>query len=191
MDNELLLAAKQGDNEALKQLFYRYRPIIYHARNKYFLRDMDYQDWMQEGWIVLYQCIENFEPGFGATFGTFFKRAFENRLTSLLRKEQAYKRKGNIYKVSMEQSILQEESEGFAVNYLNTPLHEVVMRETLAECEELLTPVEKEALAMYGLGTKEDQQLSERRYKSAYTRLKKKMYQHLNNPDAKQETTKR
>ena len=179
MESDIFLAAKQGDSEALSQLFYRYRPIIFHARNKYFLRELDYQDWMQEGWIVLYQCIQNFEPGFGTTFGTFFKRAFENRITSLLRKEQAYKRKTNIYKVSLEQSVLQEESEGFAVNYLNTPLDKVVVRETLAECTNLLTPLEKEALAMYGLGEMDENKVSERRYKNAYIRSKKKVRQHL------------
>ena len=57
MQTTLILAAKQGDEEALEVLYRQYRPLVYSLRKKYFLRELDEQDWFQEGFIIFYDCI--------------------------------------------------------------------------------------------------------------------------------------
>ena len=54
MQTTLILAAKQGDEEALEVLYRQYRPLVYSLRKKYFLRELDEQDWFQEGFIIFF-----------------------------------------------------------------------------------------------------------------------------------------
>ena len=79
MQTELFLQARQGDSEALQHLFYQYRPLIYSIKSKYFLRDFDEQDWLQEGLIMFHECLQRFEEEFGTTLGALFKKSFENK----------------------------------------------------------------------------------------------------------------
>ncbi|OJG91137.1 hypothetical protein RV16_GL000123 [Enterococcus saccharolyticus] len=175
----LIRQAKNGDDDALRELFSHYRPLIYSIRNKYFLRDFDDQDWLQEGLITFHDCLQSFEPGFGTTLGAFFKRAFENRIRSFVRKECAYKRKSNQQTVSYEQKFLQEGSEGIAeYTMTDNPLDHIVIQETLAECQDLLSALEKEAFAVYVLGNQVSN-YSERTLRSAYDRSKRKITQQL------------
>lgn len=171
--------SKKGDDEALRELFSHYRPLVYSIRNKYFLRDFDDQDWLQEGLITFHDCLQSFEPGFGTTLGAFFKRAFENRIRSFVRKECAYKRKSNQQTVSYEQKFLQEGNE-LAPDYNMSadPLDHILVQETLEECQDLLSTLEKEAFAVYVLGNQASI-TSERALRSAYDRSKRKITQHL------------
>jgi RNA polymerase sporulation-specific sigma factor len=176
---QLIRQAKKGDDEALRELFSHYRPLVYSIRNKYFLRDFDDQDWLQEGLITFHDCLQSFEPGFGTTLGAFFKRAFENRIRSFVRKECAYKRKSNQQTVSYEQKFLQEGNE-LAPDYSMSvnPLDHILVQETLEECQDLLSELEKEAFAVYVLGNHASI-TSERALRSAYDRSKRKITQHL------------
>ena len=179
MQTELFLQARQGDSEALQHLFYQYRPLIYSIKSKYFLRDFDEQDWLQEGLIMFHECLQRFEEEFGTTLGALFKKSFENRIRSFVRKECAYKRKSNQQTVSYEQKFLQEGSEGIAeYTMTDNPLDHIVIQETLAECQDLLSALEKEAFAVYVLGNQVSI-YSERTLRSAYDRSKRKITQQL------------
>ena len=62
---------------------------------KYYLKDYDLDDWMQEGRIVFNKCLQAYDENRGTTLGVLFKRSFENRVCSLLRLQQAQKEKHN------------------------------------------------------------------------------------------------
>ena len=180
METALLARAKQGDDEALRQLFQRYRPLVYSIRNKYFLRDFDDQDWLQEGMITFHDCLQIFELGFGTTLGALFKRSFENRIRSLVRKECAYKRKTNQQTVSFEQTLMQEGPEFLSETTMGrNPLEQLLVQETFEECQHLLSPLEKEAFVAYSLGTPLSVASSERTMQSAYDRSRRKIRNHL------------
>ncbi|MGX7195886.1 sigma factor [Enterococcus olivae] len=180
MEPDLLQAAKKGDDEALRQLFDRYRPLVYSIRNKYFLRDFDDQDWLQEGLITFHDCIQVFEAGFGTTLGALFKRSFENRIRSLVRKECAYKRRSTQQAVSLEQQMAQEGSEFLAETGLGlSPLDQILIQETFEECQQLLSSLEKEAFVIYGLGNAVSPSSSEGSMQRAYDRSRRKIRAHL------------
>ena len=86
MQTTLILEAKSGNEESLMILYRQYHPLVYSLRRKYFLRDLDEQDWLQEGLIIFYGCIEAYEVQYGVSLGALFKRSFENRIRSLIRK---------------------------------------------------------------------------------------------------------
>lgn len=149
MQEKLMLAARNGNDDALEDLYNQYRPLIYALRKKYYLRDLDEQDWLQEGFIVFYDCIRCFEKQHGASLGSFFKRAFENRIRSLIRREFAYKRQSNIGAVSFEQTI----ADGFEnlceyTKFSQDPLQQLLVEETFKESKKKLSNLELEALSL-------------------------------------------
>lgn len=60
----------------------------------------------------------------------------------------------------------------------DNPLDYIVIQETLAECQDLLSALEKEAFAVYVLGNQVSI-YSERTLRSAYDRSKRKITQQL------------
>lgn len=148
MQTLLITAAKTGDNEALDTLYRQYRPLVYSLRKKYFLRDLDEQDWIQEGFIVFYECLCAFETAHGTSLGSFFKRSFENRIRSLIRREFAYKRQANIGAVSFEQTV-EEGLEDLCqyTSYSPDPLQQILVEETFEEGKKSLSNLELKALS--------------------------------------------
>ncbi len=180
MQTELFLQARQGDSEALQHLFYQYRPLIYSIKSKYFLRDFDEQDWLQEGLIMFHECLQRFEEEFGTTLGALFKKSFENRIRSFVRKECAYKRKSNLQAISLEQKFFQDGSEYFNEQLAaDSPLEQIIIEETLAECRELLSDLEKAAFSRYALGDERPLAQSPQTLRSAYDRSKRKITQYI------------
>ncbi|MHC5269321.1 sigma-70 family RNA polymerase sigma factor [Enterococcus sp. LJL98] len=182
LQTTLILAAKKGDECALEQLYRQYRPLIYSLRKKYFLRDLDEQDWFQEGFIIFYDCIQAYEINYGVSLGALFKRSFENRIRSLIRREFAYKRKSNVGAVSFEQTI----AEGLEdlcryTSHTEDPLQQLLLEETLLESQSQLSPLEMKALYLgvlkiEGAVFEEDPSMV-----SAYNRSRRKMTNYFYN----------
>ncbi|MFC4710671.1 sigma factor [Enterococcus eurekensis] len=173
MQEKLILAAKQGDEQALEELYRQYWPLVYGLRKKYFLRDLDEQDWLQEGFITFYDCLCVFERHHGASLGSFFKRAFENRIRSLIRREFAYKRQSNIGAVSFEQTV----ADGFEdlceyTSYSQDPLQQILVQEVFEESKNNLSTLELEALSL--CLEKPTEELSKSLF-SAYNRSRRKI----------------
>ena len=101
---------------------------------------------MQEGRIVFFNSVVNYDADLKITLGAFFfffKNNFRNRIFSILRFEMAYKRKAGFAAQSLEE--LKEEAEvlGQQVSRI-TPQNQLMVKETYAEYETLLSPFEKE-----------------------------------------------
>lgn len=99
------------DSEQLSQLFHQYFPVIRKIQNKYHVKDFDKDDWSQEGYISLYKATLAYDPAMGASFGSFFKRTFENNIKSQLRKQNAYKRQADVHTTSWEEHTYDATSE--------------------------------------------------------------------------------
>lgn len=101
-DSELIMRVKQKDNDALQQLFVRYKPVVNKIKAQYYVRNYDYQDWDQEAMIVCYEacCLYDFERN--SQFGAFYKTKFTNHVRSLLRYELAKRREANRTAISYE-----------------------------------------------------------------------------------------
>ncbi len=111
---------------------------------------------MQEGRIVFFNSVVNYDADLKITLGAFFKNNFRNRIFSILRFEMAYKRKAGFAAQSLEE--LEEEAEvlGQQVSRI-TPQNQLMVKETYAEYETLLSPFEKEVSVLLFQGLRPDQ----------------------------------
>lgn len=88
----LIQRVKENDDLALLLLFERYKPMITAVTKRYFIRNLDENDWNQEALIVCYESAGLYDFERGTTFGTFFRLRLQNRAKNLLRFELAKRR---------------------------------------------------------------------------------------------------
>ena len=79
---EQIQQALAGDQEQFQALYGQYQPVIYKCMKKYYLKDYDTEDWLQEGRIVFFRTLERFDSEKQASLGKFFKRNFENHVAA-------------------------------------------------------------------------------------------------------------
>lgn len=108
MSEELLCAARNGDEEAFSMLYQKYFPLLLRLKNIYYLRNYVSEDWEQEARIALYQALKTYENNKGVSFGSYYKSIISNQIYSLLRKQNALKRRDQKNEISIEQKIATE-----------------------------------------------------------------------------------
>ncbi|MDN6186613.1 MAG: sigma-70 family RNA polymerase sigma factor [Tetragenococcus halophilus] len=182
MGKNLIVQARQGDEEALLELYYRYQPVVHSVRAKFFLHDFDEQDWFQEGLITFNHCLHAYKGDTEITLGGLFKRSFENVIVSLVRKKCAYKRKNAEGNVSFDQKIFQKGGIKHIEHrsYTDDPLEQLLVQETLEENTSLLTNLERRAFCgfFYGDAPTPSKQKNAA-LRNAYDRSRRKITQKL------------
>lgn len=113
----LLTEVKQNqDSSCLELILQKYRPMIITTVKRYHLELHDQDDLLQEASIICYQTACAFDPqNATTTYGSFFKKSLINRYRTLLRKEQALKRRGARAQLSLE-TFLEENGDMFSDN---------------------------------------------------------------------------
>ena len=81
--------------------------VIITVENIYYLRNYVSEDWEQEARIALYQALKTYENNKGVSFGSYYKSIISNQIYSLLRKQNALKRRDQ-NEISIEQKIATE-----------------------------------------------------------------------------------
>lgn len=146
--------AKNGDMDAFSSLFDLYKPVIFNMQKRYYIRLFDTEDWLQEGRIIFHKALLKYTPDRGATFGAYFKLMFDNHICSLLRKQNAYKRRVDCVTSSIEGTI---EEQGIDVwNQLDSgqpsALDLLVLWEKLEKVETIFSKLEKDVISHYLCG---------------------------------------
>ena len=185
---EQIQQALAGDQEQFQALYGQYQPVIYKCMKKYYLKDYDTEDWLQEGRIVFFRTLERFDSEKQASLGKFFKRNFENHEHSLIRHQCAYKRRTDTLSISLEQRL--ESAGEELVDYLGTaatdPLGQLMIQEKLAAFPTRLSSLEQQILNAYLKGYTLEEIAKVRggtfsAVRSAYDRAKAKMKYTLEN----------
>ena len=160
-------------SEEFEAMFFKYRPIVEIMYKKYYLKDYDLDDWMQEG----------------TTLGVLFKRSFENRVCSLLRLQQAQKRKAQLNSSSLEEKISHEGPNFLSDQNEQTEKAEkyLMLQETMNKYDSPFSKLEQIVIMNYLKGLELEQiaeqtELPLQQIKSAYNRGKKKLRALLMNP---------
>lgn len=83
------------DSEAFEKLFTKYLPVALNAASRYYFRFSDQDDLIQEARIVCYKAALSYQLESHIAFGVYFQRSLLNYFCSLLRKENALKRKAD------------------------------------------------------------------------------------------------
>lgn len=90
-NEELCRLAQSGDNAARDTLIENNIGFIKTVANEIFskfesISGIEFDDFIQEGMISFWKCIDRFDEGSGASFLTYAKPAIKNSLTDLVRR---------------------------------------------------------------------------------------------------------
>ena len=179
--------AKNGDNDAFETIFMKYTPIVLKQWGKYYLRDYELEDWLQEGRIVCYKSLQRYNSDVNVTFGLFFKINFERWIISAIRYQQAKKRKINHPVESLEQRIEErgDYNEPFEFEYKkDIRLEYIFVRESLEDLSKQLSSFEIKVYQHILEGTEladiaENLNVEEQKVIGGYSRVKRKLKKQL------------
>ncbi|EGP4924896.1 sigma-70 family RNA polymerase sigma factor, partial [Enterococcus faecium] len=182
MSEELLRAARNGDEEAFAALYQKYFPLLLRLKNTYYLRNYVTEDWEQEARIALYQALRTYEKSKGVSFGSYYKSIISNQIYSLLRKQNALKRRDQKDEVSIDQKIETEGPDFLAEITLQEPLaiQHLLLKEAIENCEIRFSKKEAQIFHYYMQGVDfaemaECLSMDHKQVMSAYGRVKLKI----------------
>ncbi len=89
-DKELIVLAKQGDEDALTELIIRYTPLLKRVIAPYKIVGTDRDDLLQEATIALIKAVKHYNEEKGQSFSTFLYGVAKQRLIDLLRSSKTY-----------------------------------------------------------------------------------------------------
>lgn len=89
-DYELLYMIEDDSKEALEILVKKYEPLIYTRLIKFRIKKEYFDDYFQEGLLVLYNAIKKYNSDSPMSFTNFFDLMLKRRIMDLLRKNKKY-----------------------------------------------------------------------------------------------------
>lgn len=186
MPEELLHAARDGDEEAFSTLYQKYYPLLLRLKNSYYVRNFMNEDWEQEARVALYQALKTYENNKGVSFGSYYKSVITNQIYSLLRKQNALKRRDQKDEVSMEQKIESEGPDFLAEVTTQEPVavQQLLLNEAIETCEIHFSKREAQIFHHYMQGSDfsyiaKDLSMDIQQVMSGYNRVKQKIKKHL------------
>ncbi|WP_326717349.1 sigma factor [Vagococcus jeotgali] len=172
----LINKAKNGCQDSLCDIFEMYKPIVLKIRHRTYLKDYDLDDWLQEGRISCLQSVETFDATRGVTFGNYFKGNFTRHTYSLIRKQEAKKRKSPDVVISFDDYIKSEEMTRLDITTVGN-VEYIFIRESIETFSADLSEFERQSFLKI-LSSDSDMILSEQELR-ALSRAKRKLKKHL------------
>lgn len=193
-DDELVLAARAGDDEAFTVLLTRYRAFARVKARSYFLVGADREDIVQEGMIGLYKAIRDFNCERESSFRAFAELCVTRQIITAIKTATRQKHGPLNNYVSFSRPVSgDDDGERVLADVLPTvaisdPADLVISAERIralqSHFDEVLSELETEVLRLY-VGGKSYQEIAEqlqRHVKSidnALQRIKRKLEEHL------------
>jgi RNA polymerase sporulation-specific sigma factor len=192
-DEEIVSAAKKGDNNALECLIEKYRNFVKAKARTYFLIGADREDIVQEGMIGLFKAIRDFREEKLSSFRAFAELCITRQIITAIKTATRQKHIPLNSYISLNRPIFDEESDRTLLDVLSEervydPEELFINREEYngieVKMDDVLSTLEKEVLSSYLQG-KSYQEIAEdldRHIKSidnALQRVKRKLEKHL------------
>jgi RNA polymerase sporulation-specific sigma factor len=193
-DDELVLAARSGDDEALSQLLTKYRSFARVKARSYFLVGADREDIVQEGMIGLYKAIRDFNPDMQSSFRGFAELCVTRQIITAIKTATRQKHGPLNNYVSFHRPVGGDDdgervlSDVIPTAAISDPADLVISAERIralqAHFDEVLSDLETEVLRLYVEG-KSYQEIAERLQRhvksidNALQRIKRKLEGHL------------
>ena len=181
-ETELIMQIKNGEEEALIDLCYLYKPLINKVKSMYHVRYYDSQDWDQDALIICHDSAKKFDLKKGK-FSSYYKTRLTNHAKSLVRYDNAYRRQALKQSISLETARKNNLS---PMKKDSTSIPEVPLSENIAILTSHLSNLEINAL-LVELGLKNQDEIlcrlniSELTLSRAHSRLAQKMRKTLLN----------
>ena len=168
-EEELILRAQSGDDEAMNKLLSHYKTLVLSVTRKYFLINNEPSDLVQEGMIGLFNAIRSFDKSSHVSFYSYARLCIKRQVQSAVISNNRLKNQmlntyfsiNNQGKILLTESRgdekLNDEDNGFYLESKGfTPEENVVFKEKLEETEDkiekTLSTYEKEVLRLYMSG---------------------------------------
>ncbi|WP_057875990.1 sigma-70 family RNA polymerase sigma factor [Liquorilactobacillus aquaticus] len=137
-DNLLIDAiCTRNESASFDKLFHKYYPMVNKVINRYNFRLLETEDLIQEARIVCYRTALAYDVSNNVSFGRFFQQSLLNCFCSLLRRETAKKRRGDIYAESYNQLLeTQGESAHETDLLVSSTLAVILAKETILSMAE-------------------------------------------------------
>ena len=84
-DETLLARIRQGDEEAERLLYNRYKQLVRSRAHSYFLIGADHEDLVQEGMIGLYKAVCEYDGSKAASFKSFAELCVTRQILSAIK----------------------------------------------------------------------------------------------------------
>ena len=193
-DNELVLAARAGDDAALSALLTKYRAFARVKARSYFLVGADREDIVQEGMIGLYKAIRDFNCEMESSFRAFAELCVTRQIITAIKTATRQKHGPLNNYVSFSRPVTgDDDGERVLADVLPTvaisdPADLVISAERIRALQEhfddVLSELETEVLRLYveGKSYTEIAERLQRHVKSidnALQRIKRKLEGHL------------
>ena len=91
INNELVKKAQFGDQEAVTQIFTKYKNFVLSKSRNYFLNGADREDLLQEGMIGLLKAIRAYDDGKNASFTTFASLCIKRHIITAIKNSNSGK----------------------------------------------------------------------------------------------------
>ena len=88
-DEQLVLLSQQKDENAVEELFNRYKYIASAIAHAYFLNGGDSEDLLQEGLFAVFKAITSFNGK--SSFKTYVYTCVKNRIFNVIKSSNRYK----------------------------------------------------------------------------------------------------
>ena len=193
-DDELVMAAKAGDEAALCELLHKYRSFARVKARSYFLVGADREDIVQEGMIGLYKAIRDFNPDMLTSFRAFAELCVTRQIITAIKTATRQKHGPLNNYVSFSRPVSGDDDgervlgDVIPTTAVSDPADLVISAERIRALQEhfdeVLSDLETEVLRLYveGKSYQEIAERLERHVKSidnALQRIKRKLEGHL------------
>ena len=155
-DTELIISAKEGNEEALEYLLEKYKDLVNMKVSKYFIIGAEKEDIIQEGMIGLYKAVKNFETDKHNSFKSFANLCIERQLITAIKTSNRQKHIPLNSSLSLNTSVYDNDDdvslmEIFNSNTAEDPLDTVTKKEYYKlvgnKIDEHLSDFEKQVLS--------------------------------------------
>ena len=160
-DNELVICAKEGNEEALELLLDKYKELVNMKVGKYFIIGAEKEDIIQEGMIGLYKAVKNFETDKQNSFKSFANLCIERQLITAIKTSNRQKHIPLNSSVSLNTTVYENDDdvslvEVFNSNTVEDPLDTITKKEYYKiigdKIDEHLSNFEKQVLSRFAAG---------------------------------------
>jgi len=110
-DEELVLLAQSGDEEAQEFLLDKYKFLVRAKSRAYFLIGADNEDIIQEGMIGLYKAVRDYNEEKNASFHSFAELCVNRQMITAIKAATRQKHQPLNSYVSLNKPVYEEESE--------------------------------------------------------------------------------
>ena len=108
-DEELVLLAQSGDEEAQEFLLDKYKFLVRAKSRAYFLIGADNEDIIQEGMIGLFKAIRDFDAGRHTTFRGFAELCVKRQIITAVKSANRQKHITLNSSISLSSTIIDED----------------------------------------------------------------------------------